>query len=113
MPPVMNVPEKMGDQVYVDENEDIAGEVDKYLITSAELGLEELCARVIALGGIVIPAHVDRPAFSMTSQLGLGVGSASENVRLRLRCARRSCQTCCCTSGSGTSCRCSCQTCSE
>ena len=70
MPPVMNIPEKMGDQVYVDENEDIAGEVDKYLITSAELGLEALASRAIALGGIVIPAHVDRPSFSLTSQLG-------------------------------------------
>ena len=85
MPPVMNVPEKMGDQVYVDENEDIAGEVDKYLITSAELGLEELSARVIALGGIVIPAHVDRPSFSLSSQLGFipdGPWAALEVVRM-------------------------------
>ena len=66
MPPVLNVPEKTGDQVYVDENEDIAGEVEKYLVTSADLGLEELAARAISLGGIVIPAHVDRPSFSST-----------------------------------------------
>ncbi len=85
MPPVMNIPEKMGDQVYVDENEDIAGEVDKYLITSAELGLEALSSRVIALGGIVIPAHVDRPAFSLTSQLGFipdGPWAALEVTRM-------------------------------
>lgn len=85
MPPVMNKPDKMGDQVYVDENEDIIGEVDKYLITSAEIGLEEMSARVIALGGIVIPAHVDRPSFSLTSQLGFiieGPWSALELVRM-------------------------------
>ena len=85
MPPVLNVPEKMGDQVYVDENEDIEGEVDKYLITSAELGLEELSARVVALGGIVIPAHVDRPSFSLSSQLGFipdGPWAALEVVRM-------------------------------
>jgi len=73
MPPVMNVPEKMGDQVYVDENDDILGEVDKYLVTSADIGLEDLANRVRALGGLCIPAHVDRPAFSMTSQLGFVV----------------------------------------
>ena len=85
MPPVLNVPEKTGDQVYVDENEDIAGEVEKYLVTSADLGLEELAARAISLGGIVIPAHVDRPSFSLTSQLGFvpdGPWDALEVVRL-------------------------------
>ena len=85
MPPVMNIPEKTGDQVYVDENEDILGEVDKYLITSADIGLEDLSQRVIDLGGIVIPAHVDRPSFSLTSQLGFipdGPWSALEVVRL-------------------------------
>ncbi len=85
MPPVMNVPEKTGDQVYVDENEDIAGEVEKYLVTSADLGLEELAARALSLGGVVIPAHVDRPSFSLTSQLGFvpdGPWDALEVVRL-------------------------------
>jgi len=85
MPPVMNVPEKMGDQVYVDENEDIAGEVDKYLITSAEIGMEDLSRRVLELGGLVIPAHVDRPSFSLTSQLGFipdGPWDALEVVRM-------------------------------
>ncbi len=85
MPPVMNVPEKMGDQVYVDENEDIAGEVDKYLITSADIGLDGIASLVAGLGGILIPAHVDRPAFSMTSQLGFvvdGPWDALEVVRM-------------------------------
>lgn len=85
MPPVMNIPEKMGDQVYVDEEENIAGEVDKYLITSADIGLDALSERVCALGGILIPAHVDRPAFSLTSQLGFipdGLWTALEVVRI-------------------------------
>lgn len=90
MPDVMNIPEKMGDQVYVDENEDIAGVVDKYLITSADIGLDDLAKRVIELGGIVIPAHVDRPAFSLTSQLGFipdGPWSALEVTRMPMRAA--------------------------
>ncbi len=71
MPPIMNIPEKMGDQVYVDTEENILGAVDKYLVTSADISLEELAARARELGGLVIPAHVDRPSFSLTSQLGL------------------------------------------
>jgi len=85
MPPVMNIPEKMGDQVYVDEADDIIGEVDKYLITSAEIDLDTLAQRVLELGGIIIPAHVDRPSFSLTSQLGFivdGPWAALEVVRM-------------------------------
>lgn len=92
LPPIMNNPEKTGDQVYVDENEDIAGEIDKYLITSADISIDELAARVHALNGIVIPAHVDRPAFSLSSQLGFipdGDWDALEVVRLPERITSR------------------------
>jgi len=85
MPPVMNIPEKTGDQVYVDENENILGEVDKFLIGSADISLEDLAKRVIDIGGILIPAHVDRPSFSLSSQLGFipdGSWSALEVVRM-------------------------------
>ncbi len=85
MPPVMNVPEKMGDQVFVDENDDILGEVEKYLIASADMGIEDLARYVGERNGIVIPAHVDRPAFSLTSQLGFipdGPWDALEVVRM-------------------------------
>ncbi len=85
MPPVMNNPEKMGDQVYVDADEQILGEVDKYLVTSADMSLDDIARRVTELGGIVIPAHADRPAFSLTSQLGFipeGPWAAIEVVRM-------------------------------
>jgi 3',5'-nucleoside bisphosphate phosphatase len=70
LPDIRNKPEITGDQVYVDENDEIVGEVEKYLITSAPWTLDECAAMVHQAGGLVIPAHVDRPAFSMMSQLG-------------------------------------------
>lgn len=85
MPPIMNNPEKMGDQVYVDADDNILGEIDKYLVTGVELDIFALAERVRALGGVVIPAHCDRPAFSLTSQLGFvpdGPWDALEVVRL-------------------------------
>jgi len=69
--PFINVPEKAGDQVYVDEEDNIEGEVKHYLVNPLELGVDEIGARVIEYGGIVIPAHVDRLYFSMISQLGV------------------------------------------
>jgi predicted metal-dependent phosphoesterase TrpH len=67
---VKNIPEKMGDQVYVNEDDEIIGEVENFLVISAQYDVNQIAARVHALGGLVIPAHADRSAFSMTSQFG-------------------------------------------
>lgn len=93
MPDIKNIPEKMGDQVYVDENENILGEVDKYLVTSADISIDDSAKRVHQLGGIIIPAHADRSAFSLTSQLGFipeGDWDAIELVRLPSQIADKS-----------------------
>ncbi len=85
LPPIMNNPEKTGDQVYVDFDDDIIGEVDKYLVVSCDLDIDSLTKRVHELGGLVIPAHIDRSSFSLTSQLGFvpeGDWDALEVVRL-------------------------------
>jgi PHP family Zn ribbon phosphoesterase len=83
--PFLNNPEKTGDQVYVDEDENILGEVEYYLINPLDLSVNGIGEKVKDYGGIVIPAHVDRPAFSMTSQLGVvvdGPWTAIECVRI-------------------------------
>jgi PHP family Zn ribbon phosphoesterase len=83
--PFLNNPKKTGDQVYVDENDDIEGEVEYYLVNPLNLSIDDIGEKVTKYGGIVIPAHVDRPAFSMTSQLGIivqGPWAALECVRI-------------------------------
>jgi PHP family Zn ribbon phosphoesterase len=83
--PFPNDPSKTGDQVYVDEDDNIEGEVEYYLINPLELTTDTIGAKVAEYGGIVIPAHVERPAFSMTSQLGVivsGPWAALECTRL-------------------------------
>jgi len=83
--PFLNNPEKTGDQVYVDEEDNIEGEVEYYLINPIDLSIDNIGEKVHEYCGIVIPAHVDRIAFSMTSQLGIvvnGPWAALECVRL-------------------------------
>jgi hypothetical protein len=83
--PFPNDPEKTGDQVYVDAEDNIEGEVEYYLINPLDLSIDAIGAKAAQYGGIVIPAHVDRPAFSMTSQLGVivpGPWAAIECVRI-------------------------------
>jgi hypothetical protein len=83
--PFPNDPQKTGDQVYIDEDDNIEGEVEYFLPNALDLSVEDIGPKTAAAGGIVIPAHVDRPAFSMTSQLGVvvkGPWSALECVRI-------------------------------
>jgi hypothetical protein len=83
--PFPNDPEKAGDQVYVDEEDNIEGEVEYFLPNAVDLSIEGIGPKAAAYGGLVIPAHVDRPAFSMVSQLGVivkGPWAALECVRI-------------------------------
>ena len=83
--PFLNNPEKTGDQIYVDEEDGIEGEVEYYLVNPLDLSVDAIGAKAVEYGGIAIPAHVDRPAFSMVSQLGVvvdGPWAAVECTRL-------------------------------
>lgn len=59
-----------GDQVYVDEDELILGEVERALFSATDLSIDEIVSEVQRRNGIVFPAHIDRPAFSIVMQLG-------------------------------------------
>jgi len=70
LPPIKNKPEKFGYQVVVDAEENILEQVEFLLISAIDASVNELERFVHKLNGIFIPAHVDRPKFSLTSQLG-------------------------------------------
>ena len=83
--PFLNNPERTGDQVYVDEEDNIEGEVEYYLVNPLDMSIDSIGEKVSEYSGIVIPAHVDRSAFSMVSQLGVlveGPWTALECVRI-------------------------------
>lgn len=70
LPVVENNPEILGFQVIVDADSNILAYEDRYLGVSLDVGIDELSRYVRNLGGIFIPAHVDRPINSLFSQLG-------------------------------------------
>ncbi|HOX48075.1 MAG TPA: PHP domain-containing protein [Spirochaetia bacterium] len=77
-------PEKLGDEVVVDEEENVLELPDYYLGAALGLGFDELCSEAAAAGALVVPAHVDRPMFSVGSQLGFlppGPYAAVESMR--------------------------------
>jgi len=63
-------PTYFGEQLLVNEKEEILGEEVYLLINSLNKSIDEISEFVHQHHGIFIPAHIDRPAFSLISQLG-------------------------------------------
>jgi hypothetical protein len=70
LPPLKNNEDIFGPQFVVDAVGEWVRTEERLLAVSADTSLEEATARVRALGGLVIPAHVDRPSFSLLANLG-------------------------------------------
>lgn len=67
---IPNNPKYFGEQLLVNEKEEIIAEEEFLLINAIDKDVNEVGEFVMQNGGVFIPAHVDRPAFSLTSQLG-------------------------------------------
>jgi PHP family Zn ribbon phosphoesterase len=59
-----------GDQVIVNEEDEVLGFNKKLLIGAVDLSIESIVNSIHELGGIAIASHVDRERFSLISQLG-------------------------------------------
>ncbi|NPV01145.1 MAG: PHP domain-containing protein [Brevinematales bacterium] len=72
LPVVKYDPDRQGDQVVVDENEIITGGVENYIggDLATSYSLETLIPEIHSAGGLAIPSHIDRPYFSIMSQIG-------------------------------------------
>lgn len=70
LPPIPNDPDRFGDQVWVNRRNEIIGEAPWLLISALDQGVNQVAACVKKLGGLFVAAHVERPSFSLISQLG-------------------------------------------
>ena len=70
LPNIPNDADKFGEQVQIDEAENIVYEEPLFLPSAIHKTIEEVEAKVHELQGLFIPAHIDRPKFSVPSQLG-------------------------------------------
>lgn len=70
LPDELNPAEHLGEQFIVDENGEFIRTEPRMLLTSTKLSIEDVSEKVNALGGIVIPAHVNRTAFGLFPTLG-------------------------------------------
>lgn len=85
LPDVRNQPERFGDQPIVDENEVILGYAEKYLVSASGFDISSLLERVHSLGGLFVPAHIDRTVFGVIAQLGFLPDEDFDAVELTAR----------------------------
>lgn len=70
LPPVPNRPEIFGDQLILNEEDEVIGREEKLLITASGVSFSELPDLMTEFDGIFFPAHVDRSANSLLAILG-------------------------------------------
>lgn len=70
LPDELNPADHLGEQFIVDENGDLIRTEPRLLLTSTTFSIEDTLKRVDELGGLVIPAHVNRTAYGLFPTLG-------------------------------------------
>jgi PHP family Zn ribbon phosphoesterase len=71
LPDKSNNPDFLGEQFVVDETGEFIRTEPRLLLTSTHFSIDEIFERVSSLGGMVIPAHVERTSYGLLPTLGL------------------------------------------
>ena len=70
LPPIANRPDIFGDQIYYDADDQPRGTEEILLIQAGGLSVDEIADHAVALGGVCLPAHIDRSSYSLLAVLG-------------------------------------------
>jgi len=70
LPDIKNDADYFGDQVVVNEENEIIRFENRLLLNSAQISITDATLWIKNHGGIAIPSHIDSPTFSIISQLG-------------------------------------------
>lgn len=88
-------PESIGYQVVVDQNDQIIQLVEEYLNAALNQTIDQVEQEVHKLGGLFVPAHIERSMYGLINQLGfipeelvcdaLGIMSRSKDQEIRIK----------------------------
>ena len=70
MPPKKNRPQFFGNQLVMDEDDNVIAEEDELLIGASDLRLAELVKLIRERGGVPVPAHINRGSNGLLINLG-------------------------------------------
>jgi predicted metal-dependent phosphoesterase TrpH len=70
LPPIPNDEDRFGYQLIVDENDEIVGEEEYHLLNAIDVDIDGIYDVVHRIGGLFVPAHINKGTTSLMSQLG-------------------------------------------
>ncbi|MBR6330574.1 MAG: histidinol-phosphatase [Bacteroidales bacterium] len=70
LPPIPNDEDRFGYQLIVDEEDEIVGEEEYHLLNAIDVDLDGIYDEVHRIGGLFVPAHINKGTTSLMSQLG-------------------------------------------
>lgn len=70
MPPVKNREQIFGEQLIMDETDNIIGKEEILLTTASSIGIYNVPQLMEKYGGVAFPAHINRSSYSVISNLG-------------------------------------------
>ena len=93
LPSIPYSPEQFGYQAVVDRDEKIVDLIEDYLNVGISRSIDQVEQEVHRLGGLFVPAHIERPLFGIFSQLGFipdklncdGMGIMSQSIESDIR----------------------------
>ncbi len=71
IPPIKNKPDVFGEQLVMNEKDEIVGVEERLLITAADISAYELTGLLNDYGGVAVPAHIDKSSYSLMAALGV------------------------------------------
>lgn len=83
LPDIPNNPDIFGEQTVMNERDEVTSRESIMLAGASDIGVYEAAGLLRSYGGVALPAHVDRPSFSIISNLGFvtpDMGFASAEV---------------------------------
>ncbi|MDD3692577.1 MAG: PHP domain-containing protein [Oscillospiraceae bacterium] len=70
LPPIQNHVEIFGEQLIMNNMDYVTASYPYMLASATSISIDNVAALVRQYGGVAIPAHIDRPSFSVTANLG-------------------------------------------
>lgn len=80
LPAIKNRPEFFGEQIIMDENENVIGEFSLLLSNATDISIDTIQQFVKSFGGVCFPAHIDRTSNSVLSVFGFMPENPSFNI---------------------------------
>ncbi|MBC7960686.1 MAG: PHP domain-containing protein [Vallitaleaceae bacterium] len=71
LPPLKNKVKIFGEQLVLNAEDEEVGHLERLLTFATDFSIDDLCKWVLERGGAFIPAHIDRPSYSVLSNLGI------------------------------------------